>query len=202
MATSKTIKEVLSMLFLSPLANKPKNLPGQTDVEMMAATAKIYAMTLADLDDNLLMAAVVQYLASGSKWFPAPVDLRTTALSLVNRADGTPSAFEAWAEVKRAIRSREPLSPMAQRAIDLLGGLAEFGASDIGDESSWRARFIQAYEQLQQRQAEDAMMLPAVAGYIQARKELGGQSVAGLIGEAAKSLAMPGKNHDKNKDSE
>jgi hypothetical protein len=188
MADSKTIKEVVNMLFLAPLANKPKPLPGQSDLDMMAATTKLYAMTLMDIDNNLLMAAVIQYLASGEKWFPAPVDLRKTAVSLMNRADKRPSSFEAWAEVKRAIRSREPLSPMTERAMNLLGGLAEFGASDIDDESSWRARFIQAYEQLEQRQVEDTMMLPAIAGYIEKRRELGGQSVAGLIGEAGGKL--------------
>ena len=34
------------------------------------------------------------------------------------------------------------------------------------------------------------MMLPAVAGYIQQRRELGGHSVAGLIGDVAKRLTM------------
>lgn len=188
MAHSDTIKEITNMLFMAPLANRPKPLPGQGEAAVIAATAKLFTLTLCDLDDTLLKAAVIQYLASGDKWFPVPSDLRRTALALVNRADGTPSAYEAWAEIKAWVRTHEPPSPMAQKAIDLLGGLQEFGLSDLNDESSWRARFVDVYERLQVRQAEDAMMLPAIAGYIEARKELGGQSVKALIGAAVKEM--------------
>lgn len=189
MATSDTIKHITNLLFQAPLANRPKPLPGQGEAAVIAATAHLFTLTLCDLDDTLLKAAVVQYLSSGDKWFPAPSDLRKAALSLVNRADGTPSAYEAWSEIKAWVRSHEPPSPMAQKAIDLLGGLAEFGASDLADEPSWRARFVDVYERLQVRQAEDAMMLPAIAGYIEARKELGGQSVAGMIEAAREAMA-------------
>lgn len=188
MAHSDTIKEITNMLFMAPLANRPKPLPGQGEAAVIAATSKLFAMTLCDLDDTLLKAAVVQYLASGDKWFPAPSDLRRAALALVNRADGTPSAYEAWSEIKAWIRSHERPSPMAQKAIDLLGGLQEFGMSDTGDEPSWRARFVDVYERLQARQAEDAMMLPAIAGYIEARRELNGGSVAGLIAATRQAL--------------
>lgn len=188
MATEETIKQVVNMLFQSPVANKPKPLPGQTEADVIRTTMRIYAITLQDIDDKLLMAATVNHLAS-EKWFPAVADIRTSALSLVNRADNTPSAYEAWLQVKKAVRYRDcGLDPLAQRAIDYLGGLQDFGMSELADESSWRMRFIQAYEQLQKRQAEDAMMLPAIAGYIQERRELGGGSVAGLISAAADKM--------------
>lgn len=188
MATEQTIRQVVNLLFQSPLAKKPEPLPGQSVAQVLQANVKVFALALCDLDDRLLMAAVAQYLASGEPWFPPPSTLRKTALSLVSRADGTPSAFEAWAEVKRGLHSRNPLSPLAQRAIDLLGGMREYGMSDIGDEPSWRARFIQAYEQLENRQAEDSMMLPAVTGYIEARRELNGNSVSGLIADVTSRL--------------
>lgn len=187
MAKQKTIIEVVGMLFQSPLANKPKPLPGQDEEAMIENTIRIYALTLQDIDDHLLQAAVVHHIAT-EKWFPAVADIRTAALSLVDRADETPSAYEAWGEIKRAVRTRAPLSPMTKQAIDYLGGLEAFGLSDISEEMSWRHQFIRSYEQLQRRRADDAMMLPQIAGYVENRRELNGRSVASLIGDVAKKL--------------
>lgn len=185
MATEQTILNVVNMLFQSPLANKPKPLPGQTELVMIEKTARLFAITLIDIDDDLLRAAVTHHLAT-QKWFPAVADIRTAALSLVHRADGIPSSFEAWEEIK-AFR---PVSPLAIRAINLLGGIDEFRMSQLSEEPSWRARFIQCYEQLQRRQAEDAMMLPAVTGYIEKRRELANGSVQELIAGVAKDRGI------------
>lgn len=180
MATMGTITEIVRLLFDAPLANKP----AETD---MHATTKIFALTLRDIDDDLLRAAVVQHIGS-SKWFPSVADLRETAVSLLHRADDVPDAYTAWSQIKRAMRGGPAPHPLALQAINALGGISEFGKSDVDDESSWRARFVSAYQTYRQRQAEDSMMLPAVAGYIAQRRELGGQSVAGLIGDVTRKL--------------
>lgn len=182
MATQETITKATMLLFAAPLANKP-------DSTAVNATLKVFMATLADIDDGLLVAAVTQHIAT-SKWFPAVADLRETAVSLIYRADDVPDAYTAWQQVNRALRNygswhlaeaEASLHPLALKAINSLGGLVEYGRSDIDDQTSWRARFISAYDTYQRRQSEDAMMLPAVAGYIEARRELNGQSVGGMI---------------------
>jgi len=182
MASPETINEVTNLLFDAPFASKPER-------SKLEATTRVFAIALRDIDDDLLKAAVVQHIGS-NKWFPAVADLRETAVSLMHRADDVPDAYTAWSQIKRAMRGGQAPHPLALKAINALGGIGEFGKSDIDDESSWRSRFISAYQTYQQRQAEDSMMLPAVAGYIEKRKELGGQSVAGLIGGVTKQLTM------------
>lgn len=199
MATEKTIKNVVNMLFQSPLANKPKPIAGQTEIVMIQALVKLYAMTLQDIDDQLLKAAVVNHIAT-EKWFPAIADIRSSALSLVSRADSTPSAYEAWQEVKIALRKfgswrieegENSLSPATAKAVRYFGGLKEFCLMEASDESSWRMRFIDAYNGVQQREAENAMTLPAISSYIEKRMELNGKSVSELMAGLTSKLTVP-----------
>ena len=187
MATEETVKEVVKQLFLSPLAFKPKPQEGQEVKVFYQKTTQIFMATLQDIPDDLLIAATVHYIASNRE-FPAVADLRKAAVYLVNRADDVPDPSTAWGQVKRAVRTRDPLHPLAEKAINSLGGLRDFGQSDLGDEGQWRARFIMAYEGYLKRQVEDAMMLPQIAGYIEKRRELNGNSVAGLIEATAERL--------------
>ncbi|MBE2223143.1 MAG: hypothetical protein IAF02_16495 [Anaerolineae bacterium] len=180
MASLETIGEIAGLLFNAPLANKPKERAGQTESEAVAATVRVFGVALRDIDDDLLKAATVQHIAT-SKWFPAVADLRQIAVGLINRADDMPDSYTAWGQIKRALGGGSPPHPMAKKAIDALGGLHAFGMSDVSDEPAWRSRFIQAYENYQLRQAEEAMTPPAVAGYIEKRRELNGQSVGELV---------------------
>lgn len=191
MADKQTILEVVQLLLDAPLANKPKPAPGQTEAEMLAAMTRVFGLTLQDVPNDLLKAATVQHIAT-SQWFPAVANLRETAVSLVHRAGDVPDAYTAWQQIKRFMRGGPQPHALAMRAIDALGGVGEFGKSDVDDESSWRARFVAAFETYQRRESEDSMMLPQIAGYIEQRRQLGGKSVAGLIGAAAQRLAVNG----------
>jgi hypothetical protein len=165
MATQETIGEVVKMLFRSPLANKPKPLPGEPAADAIKNTTRIYYLALQDIDDDLLMAATVHHIAT-EKWFPAVADLRAAAVTLMRRAGDAPDPYTAWGQIKRWLRGGSEPHPMAVRAINALGGLKEYGQSQVDDEGQWRARFISAYETYQRREAEDAMTLPAVRDYI------------------------------------
>jgi len=176
MATENTIHQVVKLLYAAPLANKP-------DPAGIVGTINVFMATLSDIEDGLLKASVAHHIAT-SKWFPAVADLRSTALARVNHANDTPDAYTAWKEVNRAMNryiSESELHPLALKAINALGGIRQYGQADIDDHISWRSRFISVYEQYQRRAADDAMMLPAVAGYLEQRRELNGNSIGGLI---------------------
>lgn len=192
MASEQTIGEVLTLLLDAPLANKPKPGIGQTDEGMLVSLVNVFRVTLADMDDELLKAATVQHIAT-NKWFPSIADLRAGAVSLISRTADTPDPHTAWGQVK----SGRSLHPLAQQAIDSLGGMKAFGLSHVDDESSWRAQFIRAYENLQNREAHNAMTPPVVLAYIEKRKELGGASVSGLIGDVIKQLTRENTNGTK-----
>ena len=184
MASKNTIANIMDLLFSAPLNFKPRPLAGQTEIGVIQSTVRVFEAILIDLEDDLLMAAVIHYLSTEEN-FPTPAGLRKRAVDLLDRADGIPDAFTAWAEIKRTLRGGPEPSALALQAINSLGGLAEYGKSNIDDETSWRAQFIRAYGVLQQRRREDSMLLPQLASYIQGRKELGGQSIGGMIAAVA-----------------
>lgn len=213
MASQETVTEVVSMLFRSPLANKPKPLPGETEAAMIKNTIRIFHMALQDIDDDLLQAATIQHLTT-EKWFPSIADLRGAAVGLMQRADDVPDAYTAWGQVKRAAQSgnyrivaytddngelayRErggvEVHPLTQKAINALGGIKEFAMASLDDEGQWRARFIMAYEGYQRRAVDDIMTLPQIAAYVERRKELNGNSVQSLVAVLATKLSMNSK---------
>lgn len=193
MASAKIIGIGIQMLFDAPLANKPKaTTEAESAADVIARTARIFGVTLRDLDDDLLLAAITHHIAT-QRWFPSVAELRECAAGLIERADNVPDPYTAWQQIKRALRGcHEQPHPLALQAINALGGLREFGQSNTEDEASWRARFVAAYTTYQRRQVEDAMMLPAISGYIEARRQLNGQSVAGMIGDATRRLSVGG----------
>lgn len=133
------------------------------------ARQRIYEMALADINPELLKAAVLACIATRT-WFPQPAEIRQQAADLVQRASGQMGAYEAWGELTKMLRrgygiNRTPsLDDLTQRALDAIGGWRWFCNSDnpVAD----RARFIQAYEQLVARQNNDIMLLPGVIEYV------------------------------------
>jgi hypothetical protein len=165
--------------------------------KLTSATIKAYTKILGDLDGALLEAAAAD-AGSRSTFFPSAAELRRAAFDLVEQAQEAPSAYEAWQQVQSQFRGRcLELHPMARKAIDSLGGLRAFGQSQLEEEPSWRARFIQAYDILAARERRQREHLPEIATYV---KQLGdglsggegepdGESAVGLaIHRAARAL--------------
>lgn len=146
-----------------------------------AETVKIYGAALSDINPALLQAAVLQHITA-SKWFPTIAEIRQAAIALVGAGDEA-SAYDAWRHVKQFQIS----DPIAQRAIDALGGMDAFRRSDVDEEPSWRMRFIQAYRSYQQREVDEAVMLPAVAA---ARAALAPGVVRSEISDLAQRLRL------------
>lgn len=154
MADRGTIKQV--MIILS--AAYPR-------FTVTADTGRVYADLLADIDDDLLIAATKQH-ATSSKWFPSVAELRQAAFNIRAKSRGIPSPAEAWGEVMREVRrvgswgTPEFSTPLIADTVDGLGGWAALCASDnnVAD----RAHFLKIYGSLLERHDQDAAMLPEI----------------------------------------
>jgi len=152
MATKNTVGKVLVMLAAAyPRQSVPKE------------TNSVYAELLHDIDDALLITAAKQHAAS-SKWFPSVAELRGVALEIQARANGLPTAAEAWGEVMTQVRARGYYgSPVFShrligQAVDGLGGWKGLCASD--NQVADRAHFLRIYESLFKHDRDTAAMLP------------------------------------------
>lgn len=143
-----------------------------------AATIEVYSRALADLDYEVAEAAVLDAV-SKSKFFPTIAEIRETAARLMTGADARMPALEAWGKVKDAVArygrhgwegAVAYLDPQTADTIRALGWFA-FCDSDVDDEMSWRARFVDLYDQYARRDLRQAQMLPAVREVQQARIE-------------------------------
>jgi len=136
-------------------------------IEDSALALKLYARLLADIEPNLLQAAVLQHLAT-NKWFPKISELREMALKLLTQGELSPE--EAWGEVKQAMRHfgyyrlPEFTQPMIARAIQIMGW-RELCTSD--NEVADRAHFFRIYGELVARRNTAAMLLPEVRAAIE-----------------------------------
>jgi len=143
-----------------------------------AATIEVYARALNDLDFQLAEAAVLDAI-SKSKFFPTVAEIRETAARLVTGADSRKPALEAWGDVRTAVnkfgthgweQASEWLDQQTAETIRALGWQT-FCQSDVDDEMSWRARFVELYDQFSRREVRQAQMLPAVREVQQQRIE-------------------------------
>lgn len=127
----------------------------------------IWRAVLADVPDEALQAAALEYLRSPAQWRPVPGQLRTRALELVG-GDAKSRAIAAWEEILSSNFGRLPVAdPLAVRAMRLAGGFEAFGQSDISQGEWWQKRFVQFYEELAGK--GDALALGAgqVAGLLE-----------------------------------
>ena len=158
MASSETVTRMFGLL----TANWPTYAWNE-------ATVAVYEECLSDLPDEVLEAATLSCIGSAT-FFPKIGELRGAAFDIVLTNEGLPSVLEAWQDVKRNVKAsvshRSWSHPFVEQAINMLGGLKEFGFSEVEMEASWRAQFIRAYETLTKRQRDDALMLPRVRDVI------------------------------------
>jgi hypothetical protein len=139
--------------------------------ELKKETIVAYHRILGDLPYEMLNAASLE-IGRANTFFPSAAELRKAAMALVERADGVPSAQDAWGEVCRSFGSHgfyrgapEWSHALVGKAVAAIGGYAELCHSDnpIAD----RARFIEAYNAYLARDRNDKAMLPEVRRMIE-----------------------------------
>lgn len=165
-----------------------------------AATIEVYNRALADLDYTLAEAAVLDAV-SKSKFFPTIAEIREAAARLVVGADASMPALEAWGEIKKAVAifgrhgwagAQKFLDERTAATIRAIGWLS-FCDSEVDEEMSWRARFVELYDQYQRREVRQAQMLPAVREIAQKQIEQRAQ-VAQLESGLTARLTSPAAN--------
>lgn len=147
-------------------------------------TTEVYHRLLGDLDGKLLEAAAAQ-CATQSTFFPSVAELRQAAAELHRKEQGIPTAYEAWAEVRRAGRGwiREIVEedgqmviikrqyvwshPLVERVAVQLGWPDEFPGDNPGVD---RAHFFKAYESELNSYLSERTTLPAVKAFIDAQR--------------------------------
>lgn len=138
--------------------------------ELTEPTIRIYEELLADIPTEILQLAA-KAVISESIFFPAVAELRKKAFEVMSNQQSLPSAFEAWAEVRRYLsdgrghpivrHSKEwDIDPLFDKVVGYVGGWTYLATSE--NQAADRARFIQAYEATVQREQEGARMLPQV----------------------------------------
>jgi hypothetical protein len=136
--------------------------------QMTPATIEAYYLILADMPQGLVKAAMLQLVGDDSPWFPSAGQIRAAAFRLVEEERGDKSGGEAWGEVMAAVgkygyvRTPEFSDPLIGDCVSAVGGWLVLCTSPIDTIHTTRARFIQSYEILQDRQKRQERMLPAV----------------------------------------
>lgn len=170
MATKQTISEVLKIIS----AAYPR-------FEVSEETVRVWASFIADLEDELLKAAVLRFISSSSHAFaPSIPEIRRQATEIRREIAGVPSAFEAWEEVLRAptpnpnrimrdgqwvepveyVWKHEIVGVVARR----LGWHRSFPGSNAEAD---RAHFIKAYDAEVQKVILADTQIPQVTAYIE-----------------------------------
>lgn len=135
-------------------------------------TVEVYFQTLQDIPGDELKAATMQSISEAGRSFaPSIGEIRGAVLDIRKRIANVPSSYQAWQEVQKQIRDNGgdfgyPVwsNQIVEVAVNALGW-RNLRMSE--DQTADRARFLQAYDQLCERNAKEEIALPHVRGYIE-----------------------------------
>lgn len=141
--------------------------------------ADVWVQLLEDIPAQALQRAVASLCAS-SEYPPTIAAIRKEALAY------SPEAFpplpgEAWREVINEIGrvgwcgSPSFTDPMIARAVQCVSNWQDLCTSDMSDMPAHRARFLEAYEALRERDAGERLLPETI------RREIGGSGVKGIL---------------------
>lgn len=188
MATNKTISSVLKII----LAAYPR-------FEISEETVRVWGMFMADLDDELLQAAVARFISSSDHAFPPSIpELRHQATEIRREIAGVPLAFEAWEEVLKA-PTPSPYRPFrdgqfqepdqyqwSHEAVALVAKRLGWGKGFPGSNiEADRAHFLKAYDAEVNKRLRAQTQIPQVTTYIEAERNKHLLDVSGEIKQLA-----------------
>ena len=146
-----------------------------------ANSVKIWAVYLADMDDELLVTAIRKFISSADHAFPPSIpEIRKSAAELVRQIQGVPSAYEAWEDLqaagrgtrKKVMENNEIVTieymwahPLVKVVAARLGWPDRFPGS-VEQEMADRSHYIRAYEQAIAEASTQQTQLPQITNYI------------------------------------
>ena len=172
MASQDAIAKTFALLRMAYPDHAGKHLRTKA---VMTQMMDVYSAVLQDVGDAVLLAAARDHVA-GSKWWPKVAELRDRAFDIMSNALELPTAYEAWALVRRLLRAgrggpyemwrngkrmkwRAQL-PIIEKSVEGVGGWKVLANSDnvVAD----RSQFYRCYETLVARERARLAMLPEV----------------------------------------
>ncbi len=215
MATTKTIREIWTALNLAyPYYAKER------DSKEILQTLHLYERMLGDIDDGVLKDAAATHIANSKYFptiaelrGAAVAMVIQPARELALEAWGTvlSAAHQEWpgrytyyeftvhdgpglGETSGTIREEDVKSeptfanPLTQQVVRMLGGWRAIMASDC--QAAERARFVQAYDELAERERQMGQMLPEIRARMTANRATGlvGQVVRQLTGKTQEAV--------------
>ena len=140
-------------------------------------TIEAYVVALADIDPLSLESAILHLLSQDRDFMPTAGTIRHTSFDLQAGNGGPPTAYEAWELAGKAINAgagypvtgifQDPdVHPLVDKAVRYIGGWRQLATSE--NYVSDRARFIDAYNQVREREIEEVRMLPQVREQVKA----------------------------------
>lgn len=131
-------------------------------------TIEVYYQVLGDLPQDLLKAAILEYISEDTPWCPSAGQVRARAFALIERREGIPAPGEAWAEVLAKLNYYQPPKcedfshPAIYDALVGIGGNRHLSHTPENMLFTSRARFFETYKALLKREREHLQMLPQV----------------------------------------
>ena len=140
-------------------------------------TIEAYVIALVDVDPLSLEAAILHLLSQDRDFMPTAGTIRHTSFDLQAGNGGPPAPYEAWGIVGTAIKAgagypvagvypAPDVHPLVELAVNYVGGWRHLAASE--NYTADRARFIDAYNQVREREDEQVRMLPQVREQLKA----------------------------------
>lgn len=181
MATDTTVKQVLALL----ATNYPEQVAKLSETEL-SLRRQLFVQALADIDDETLKAACLRHVAT-SPFFPKVSELRAAAVAIT--CQPSPDPVEAWGVLRKAMSRygaygvpcgeedgwgyRPPVfdDPIINHLVKQFGW-RELCLSDEDTAMSDRARFLDAYARLAQRERQQDTLPAALRDGAMSHRQL------------------------------
>lgn len=181
MATETTIRQIVAVL-VTEYAEQSNKMSD----EQIAGKVTLFVQSLTDIDDETLKAAALRHINT-SPFFPKVSDLRAAAAALAYQP--SPDPIEAWGKVRQAMSRygaygvpcgeedgwgyRPPVfdDPIINHLVKQFGW-RELCLSDEDTAMSDRARFLDAYARLAQRERQQDTLPAALRDGAMSHRQL------------------------------
>jgi hypothetical protein len=133
--------------------------------ELKKEMIEVYSECLSDMMVATLE-DVIKNCMCKCKWFPTIAEIRQEAAGLLMESAGIPNSFYAWKQVEDALGRRDrEVHPLANEAVELMGGWLFVLYSWQDKPSIERSRFIKVYDSIYQNKFDSLQKMKGLENY-------------------------------------